>query len=111
MRSCSRCEGRSEMRRATKILIAASLISLAGGALADAFTDRYPDFACEVDKGPLSDEEKARIDNDYLMALGKRENGQELIDRIYARSTAGAMPKGFYRGAIIPARSEQNTEL
>jgi hypothetical protein len=74
----------------------------------DAFMAKYPDFACDVDKGPLSDAEKAQFgDTNFLMKLGKQPDGQEQIDRIYARSTAGAMPKGFYKGQIIPAKSDQ----
>ena len=83
--------------------IVASLL-YATPALADAFEEEYPDFACDVDRGPLSEQERQRYGSvDGITQLGQGQNGQENIDRLYARLTAGPIPSGFYNGSIIPA--------
>ena len=91
-----------------KIAIFAALMTygqLAAAAPDDNFQQKYPDFACDVDNGV-----PAKFGPSYsvkdIQQLATYSMGQEQIDRVYARLTAGPMPMGEYQGTVIFAESE-----
>jgi hypothetical protein len=80
------------------------MLLLGFGATGNGATSQYekdfPNFACDVDTGPLTESESAQITSSTLTSMAKKGNGTELLDRLYARLTSGPMPMGFYQGKI-----------
>lgn len=95
------------MSRYSKILAATvSALAFTSAALAaeDAnFESRYPDFACDVDKGAFNG---GNVSVESLKEMATKPDGQEQIDRIYSQLASGPIPSGFYNGTIVFAKSD-----
>lgn len=88
------------------MLVGAALSASSALAADTRYEQRFPDFACDVDKGPIGDAQSITVES--LKQMSQEENGQEKIDRIYAQLTSGPMPSGFYNGNIIFAKSDMS---
>lgn len=92
---------RSSWYAATFALVA---FGFAGSAYAAGdYESDYPDFACDVDKGGFNG---AQYSIETFKEMSTKQNGQELIDRVYAQLTSGPIPTGFYNGTIVFAKSD-----